>query len=86
MPKYLSITRAEYAGSLSVRLLFNDKHEAVVNVGEWIKKHPHPQYNRFCDEKKFKQFYLDDMGNIAWGKNRDLYFPMEQLYCGKIAD
>lgn len=36
------------------------------------------------NEKSFKKFYIDDMGNIAWGKNRDLYFPIDELHDGTI--
>lgn len=80
--KYLRIKEAAYAGNLKVMLTFNDGVVTLVDFGTWIKQNPHPQYNRYLDEKKFKKFYLDDMGNIAWGKNRDLYFPIDQLYEG----
>ncbi len=81
----LHILDATYAGNLAVKLVFSDKHISVVNIGEWVRQHPHPQYNRFLDEAKFRKFYLDDMGNVAWGKNRDLYFPIEQLYKGQLS-
>lgn len=55
------------------------------DFGSWIQMNPHPQYNRYLDEKKFKKFYLDDMGNIAWGKNRDLYFDINELHDGGLA-
>lgn len=83
--KYIKIKEASYVGDLKVMLAFNDGVVTVVDFGEWIKQNPHPQYNRYLDEKKFKKFYLDDMGNIAWGKNRDLYFPIDQLHEGHIA-
>ena len=83
--KHLKIEEARYAGDFKVTLKFNDGVVILLDVGSWIKKNPHPQYNRYLDEKKFKKFFLDDMGNIAWGKNRDLYFPIEQLHKGYIA-
>lgn len=83
--KYIKIKEASYVGDLKVMLAFNDGVVTVVDFGEWIKQNPHPQYNRYLDEKMFKKFYLDDMGNIAWGKNRDLYFPIDQLHEGHIA-
>lgn len=57
----------------------------VIDFGSWIMKNPHPQYDHYLDEKKFKKYYLDDMGNIAWGKNRDLYFNIVELHNGNIA-
>lgn len=82
--KYLTITNAVYIGNLCVALTFSDGHTSKVDVGAWIHQHPHPQHNRFLDEKKFKKFYIDDMGNIAWGKNRDLYFPIDELYDNQL--
>ena len=82
--KLISIIKAEYAGDLSVKIVFNDNTTNVVDVGTFIKKHPHPQYNKYLDENNFKKFKID-MGNIVWGNNWDLIFPIEQLYKGKIA-
>lgn len=83
--KYLKIEKARYVGSLKVELTFNDGVVVVIDFGSWIQMNPHPQYNRYLDEKKFKKFYLDDMGNIAWGKNRDLYFDINELHDGGLA-
>lgn len=83
--KYLRIDNARYVGDLKVELTFNDGVVTVIDFGSWIMKNPHPQYDRYLDEKKFKKFYLDDMGNIAWGKNRDLYFDIVELHNGNIA-
>lgn len=83
--KYLRIVEAQYVGDFKVSLTFNDKVSVVIDFGTWIKNNPHPQYNRYLDERKFKKFYLDEMGNIAWGKNRDLYFPIDELHEGRIA-
>ena len=77
----LHITSALYQRPLSVLLTFNDKHTALVNNGDFIHKHPHPQYNKYLEEKNFKKFKLED-GNIVWGKNWDLIFPVELLYKG----
>ena len=83
--KYLRIEKADYIGKLTVMLTFNDGAVVTINFGSWIAENPHPQYNRYLDEKKFKKFYIDDMGNIAWGKNRDLYFPINELHNGSLA-
>jgi hypothetical protein len=77
----LSILSAKYIAPLSVELTFSDGTMKQVDVGAFIRKHPHPQYDRYLDEKKFKSFKLE-MGNIVWGKNWDLIFPLEALYRG----
>ena len=53
-------------------------------IGQFIRLHPHPQYNKYLDEAEFEKFTIDD-GNIVWGEDWDLVFPVEQLYSGVIA-
>ena len=79
----LYITKATNAGNLSVNLEFSDNTCRVVDVGAFIRRHPHPQYNKYLDERKFRRFTLED-GNIVWGKNWDLIFPIELLHSGSI--
>jgi hypothetical protein len=83
--KYLRIENAKYMGNFTIMLTFNDGAAVTIDFGSWIVAHPHPQHNRYLDEKKFKKFYIDDMGNIAWGKSRDLYFPIDELHNGTLA-
>lgn len=60
----LFITNATDVGNLSVRLTFSDNTSQVVNVGDFIRQYPHPQYNKYLDERKFRQFKIED-GNIV---------------------
>ena len=78
----LHIVSAKYVAPLSVELQFSDGTVKIVDIGSFIKAHPHPQYNSYLDEKKFKRFKIE-MGNIVWGKNWDLVFPISALYNGK---
>ena len=77
----ISVVSARYISPLSVCLAFSDGTEKTVDVGSFIRKHPHPQYNSYLDEKKFKKFKIE-FGNIVWGKNWDLIFPIDKLYIG----
>lgn len=79
----LYVVKAEDIGNLSVKLDFSDNSTSIVNVGDFIRRHPHPQYNKYLDEKKFKSFVIDD-GNVVWGKNWDMIFPIEELYAGYL--
>lgn len=78
----LSIVSAKYVAPLSVELEFNDGVVKRVDVGTFIRNHPHPQYNAYLDEKKFKRFKLE-MGNVVWGRNWDLIFAISALYEGR---
>lgn len=79
----LYITSATNAGNLTVCLHFSDNTTRIVDIGEFIRRHPHPQYNKYLDPRKFNRFSLEN-GNIVWGKNWDLMFPIEQLHQGAI--
>ena len=81
--KNISIVKAKYVGNLSVQLWFNDDTVKVINVGDFLKKRPHPQTNKYLNETQFKKFQIQD-GNIVWGKNADVIFPIYELYKGKI--
>lgn len=83
MNKRLYIVSAVDEGNLQVRLVFNDGTESVVDVGDFIRRHPHPQYNKYLDPAKFRSFKIEG-GNIVWGRNWDLIFPIEQLYAGYL--
>ena len=39
-------------------------------------------HSAYLDEKKFKRFKLE-MGNVVWGRNWDLIFPISALYEGR---
>jgi len=78
------IIDAENLGNLTVSLTFNDNTKQTVDVGDFIRRHPHPQYNKYLDPRKFSRFTIDN-GNIVWGKNWDLIFPIEQLYSGNLS-
>ena len=77
----LSIVSAKYVAPLCVKLEFSDGTTKTIDVGAFIKKNPHPQYNSYLNEKKFKKFKIE-FGNIVWGKNWDLIFPIDRLYAG----
>jgi len=77
------IVKAENAGELCVCPTFNDNTTKTVDVGDFIRRHPHPQYNKYLDPRKFSRFKIEN-GNIVWGRNWDLVFPVEQLYEGII--
>lgn len=79
----ITIVEATYKAPLSVKLTFSDGFQRVVNIGAYIERNPHPQYNSYISEKKFKKFRIE-CGNIVWGKNWDLVFPIENLYKGTI--
>lgn len=79
----MRVIEAKYIGNLSLYITFSDYTSRSVNIGDFIRLHPHPQYNKYLDPNKFKKFNIEN-GNIVWGKNWDLIFPIEQLYSGSL--
>ena len=75
----LYIVKAENAGNLTINLTFSDNTTQRVDIGDYIRRHPHPQYNKYLDPRKFSRFSIDN-GHVVWGKNWDMIFPIEQLY------
>ena len=43
----LSIVSAKYVAPLKVELHFNDDTIKTIDVGAFIRNHPHPQYNSY---------------------------------------
>lgn len=79
----ISIERAEYAGGLSLHLFFSDGTTRTVDFEPFILANPHPQYNRYIKPENFKKFNIEN-GNVVWGKNWDMIFPLIQLYRGIV--
>lgn len=75
------ITEASCNNDLTVSLLFNDQTQRRVDVGAFIRRHPHPQYNKYLTPKNFRKMRLEE-GNIIWGN--DLEFHIEDLYAGSL--
>ena len=68
----LCIIGAKDAGNFTVDLQFSDQTTRRVDIGDFIRRHPHPQYNKYLNPRNFRRF--------SW----DLVFPVEQLHAGVI--
>lgn len=79
MARALFIQEAACNNDLTVNLLFNDRTRRKVDIGAFIREHPHPQYNKYLKPANFRKMRLEQ-GNIVWGN--DLEFHIEDLYTG----
>lgn len=80
----IRVQSAEYIGNNTLRILFTDGFQRDLDIGEFIRNHPHPQYDKYLLEENFLQFSIE-MGNLVWGKDWDLIFPIESLYLGNLS-
>ncbi len=81
--KSISVVNAQYISNYKVKLFFNDSTVRIIDFGVFFQKKNHPQFNKYKTISNFKTFKIDQ-GNIVWGKDWDLIFPVYDLYKGKI--
>jgi hypothetical protein len=79
----MKIVKAEYISDYKVKLFFSDKRSRIVDFGGFILSSTYATFAQYKDLKKFKKFRIEN-GNIVWGKDWDLIFPLTQLYKGEI--
>ena len=79
----MQVVSAEYLADYKIRISFSDLTQRIVDFGPFLTAHPHPQYDKYKNPSHFKKFKIE-RGNIVWGKDWDLIFPIDQLYAGKI--
>ena len=82
-PVRLSIIEAQYVERYTVRILFNDTSTKHVDFGQFILSSQNSLITKFKDLRRFKRFKIQD-GNVVWGKDWDLIFPIEQIYNNHI--
>jgi hypothetical protein len=83
--KTISVKEAKYIDGLKVELLFNDNKKKVIDLSDFFQTHSHPQYNKYKKPENFRKFSIEN-GNVVWGKDWDMIFPVYNLYKGKIND
>jgi len=81
--KAISVSRASYIDDYKLKVEFNDNKKQVVDFGNFLNTHSHPQYNKYKKLENFKKFKIEN-GNIVWGKDWDMIFPVYDLYQGKV--
>ena len=81
--KAISVSKAAYIDGYKLEVEFNDNKKHVVDFGNFLNTNSHPQYNKYKKPENFKKFKVEN-GNIVWGKDWDMIFPVYDLYQGKI--
>ena len=81
--KAICVLSAGYVDGYKLEVVFNDNKKRVVDFGNFLNMHSHPQYNKYKKPENFKKFKIEN-GNIVWGKDWDMIFPIYDLYQGKI--
>ena len=79
----ISVITANYLNGLSLEIVFNDNKKKKVDLSDFFETHTHPQYNKYKKVENFKKFKIEN-GNLVWGKDWDMIFPVYDLYEWKI--
>ena len=79
----IRVIDALYISNYKVLITFSDGKQQTVDFENFLKTNSHPQFAEYLDLKKFRKFKIE-RGNIVWGKDWDLIFPVEELHEGKI--
>ncbi len=79
----LQVKKAEYLNDYKLRISFSDGKEKVVDFSNYILNTNKAYLSKYKNPAYFKKFKIDH-GNIVWGKDWDLIFPIQQLYEGNI--
>lgn len=81
--KTISVIAAKHAGNHKLEIVFANNKRRVVDFEQFLQNHNHPQFNKYKKQANFKRFKIEN-GNIVWGKDWDMIFPVWNLYNGKI--
>ena len=80
----LSVVKADYIDGHRLNITFSDDTSQTIDFGPFLVNHPHPQHDKYRIVSNFKRFKIE-RGNLVWGRDWDLIFPVEQLYEGNVA-
>ena len=81
--KTIAVKEAKYIEGYKLEILFTDDKKKLVDFQQFLKTHSHPQYNKYKKAENFKRFKIEN-GNVIWGKDWDMIFPVYDLYQGKV--
>ncbi|GAB2528048.1 DUF2442 domain-containing protein [Spirosoma aerophilum] len=79
----LAVTQAEYIDQYRLRVTFSDATSQVIDFGPFLLTHPDPQHDKYRKLANFKRFKIE-RGNVVWGRDWDLIFPVAQLHQGYV--
>lgn len=79
----IKVLGAEFAHDHSLRVLFSDGNSRIVDFSPFLNRTTHPIMKKYLIPAQFKKFRID-RGNVVWGRNWDLIFPIMKLYNNTI--
>lgn len=81
--KAVRVTSADYAGGYKLFIAFDDGKTVEVDFGDFLNNRTRGYLSKYKNPANFQAFKIED-GNVVWGEDWDLVFPVSQLYNGHI--
>ncbi len=81
--KNIQIEEAVYLRGYEILILFNNNRMKVIDFASAIQKYAKGDYSIYSNKKQFSKFRIEN-GNIVWGKNWDLIFPVQDVFNAKF--
>ena len=78
----IHIVKADYLDGYRLRITFNDGKTNDIDFAE-IVQNLKGYYSKYQKPSHFKKFKIDD-GNVVWGNDWDLIFPVHELYKNRL--
>lgn len=75
----LSITKAFFISEHNVLLSFSNNKQKIINFKPLFSKYAKGYYAKYSSKINFRRFKVAN-GNISWGENEDIIFPVSFLY------
>jgi len=82
-PEIINIVAAIQVFDYSLRLIFDDGHEQLIDFKPFLACSLHPDIRQWLAPEKFSAYRLE-YGELVWG-DYELCFPMIDLYRNDIA-
>lgn len=80
----IRVIGAQYDIGKKVKVRFSDNTERVVDFEPFLKHKPHQVFAFYDNIENFKDFKIEN-GNLVWGENWDLVFPVSELGQGEVS-
>ena len=80
----ITIENAYYLGAFTILLFFSNGKQKKINFLPIFSKYAEGDFSKYVLPSVFKKFIVAN-GNIYWGKNEDIIFPVHFLYSNKNA-
>ena len=79
----IEVKNATYLDGYRLSIAFTNGKNKVVDFTQFIINTNKQALTKYKDVSNFKKFKIEH-GNVVWGRNWDLIFPIHQLYQGKL--